>query len=353
MGHIQKRISNFIKYRKGINYVTIGDLMLPNVDLKYYKQGRWVVDCTLDIFSVPMITQFIQQHELEKNCVFLTSCPEIASNYQKLNFRYFPYFIAEGIAQIKKPDELENPPITFGPRKNIISCVNRFARFNRIYALYKIRQQPNLFNCKISFTRMHPKLPDQHGYVSNADLTLEEMLNINSTSRGSGNDKYQTAEFVHWLKDEFSRLPYQIEEEDNFDLKYDNVIKCQAFLESYANIVTETYVLDYLPTEKVVKPLLAGCLIFPVASINFMKKLELMGFDLKFEGIDYKTYDNIPDWVDRTDAVISLANKLHPNLINIWHANKARLEHNRNLFFTKQLEEYVLQDVHDIFDLNY
>ena len=353
MGHIQKRISNFIRYRPGLGYITIGDLMFGDVYFPTFQSGRFVVDCTLDIFPVPEVTEFIQKNDLVKTCVFLTSCPEFAQQYRNLNFRYFPYFIAEGIAQTKTPNDLENPLITFSPRKNIITCVNRFARFNRIYALFKIKQQSNLTDCKVSFTRMHPRLPDQQGFVDNKDLSFEEMLGLSVGNQGCGGSKHQTEEFVNWLKDEFPRFPYQFEEQDNFDNKYDNIIKCEAFSDSYANIVTETYVLDYLPTEKTVKPLLAGCLFFAVASVNFMKKLEHMGFDLKFEGIDYDRYDSIKNWAKRTDAVIGLANEVCPDLIDIWHANKARLEYNRELFFTKQLEDYVLQDVRDIFDINY
>jgi len=39
-------------------------------------------------------------------------------------------------------------------------------------------------------------------------------------------------------------------------------------------------------------------------------------------------------------------------LLDIWYDNLERLKYNRNLFFTKQLEDYVLEDVQDIFDIN-
>jgi hypothetical protein len=116
--------------------------------------------------------------------------------------------------------------------------------------------------------------------------------------------------------------------------------------------VTETYVEDFLPTEKVVKPLLAGCLIMPVSSQHYVKKLERMGFDLQFDGIDYTLYDNLPTWQQRADRVVALANKLYPNLEDIWHANIGRLKHNRNLFFSTALEQHVLQDLADVFELN-
>jgi hypothetical protein len=353
MDHIERRIFDFIKYRPGIGYITIGDLMLSNTHIPTYRSGRWAVDCTLDIFSVPMVTAFIQQYDLAKTCVFLTSCPDIAQTYKDLGFRYFPYFVAEGIAQTKTANELENPAITWAPRKNKISCVNRFARFNRIYALYKIKQQSNLTDCKISFTRMHPQDPDPNGKVDNSELTLDQIITWFDHVDCSISDYGQREHFINWLTEEYQRWPYQFEEQDNFDNKYDNIVKCEAFSDCYANIVTETYVLDYLPTEKTVKPLLAGCLFFPVAGVNFMKKLEQMGFDLKFEGIDYERYDSNGNWFKRTDAVIELANEVHPDLVDIWHTNRARLEYNRGLFFTKQLEDHVLQDVRDIFDINY
>ena len=225
--------------------------------------------------------------------------------------------------------------------------MNRFARFHRLYTFYKLCQQPNLVDAKISFTKLETKLPDKTGILHPVDLTFDEMIKVAKQHR------YYSEQFESWLHDEFPRLPRQIEEYDNQDNKYDNWVKSVAFSETYANIVTETYVEDFLPTEKVVKPLLAGCLIMPVSSRSYMKKLESMGFDLQFEGIDYTVYDDLPTWIERADQVAHLANVLYPNFEDIWQANIGRLKHNRNLFFSKALEACILQDLDDVFELNY
>ena len=277
----------------------------------------------------------------------MVSCHELVEKYQHLNFRYFPYFIAEGIAQIKCNNSLENPEINFKSRSNILSCANRFARFHRIYAFYKWCQQPNLVNAKISFTTLDTYLPDETGYLRPINLTIEQMLDV------AQHHGYYTQDFEIWLRAEFPNLPRRIEEQDNADNKYDNWVKSVAFSESYANIVTETYVESFLPTEKVVKPLLAGCLIMPTAGQFYMKKLERMGFDLQFNSIDYNLYDNLPTWQERVDQVVDLSNKIYPDIEDIWQANIPRLQFNRELFFSKELEEHVIQDVHDIFELNY
>jgi hypothetical protein len=348
MDHIERRILNFIKYRPGVQISTFGEFIdTAPFNPEKYRQGLWAVNCSLDQLPYITLTEVIAKHQLQSTCVFMTSDHAMVEKYRHLNFRYFPYFIAEGIAQTKIQDNLENPIINFDSRTNRLSCVNRFARFHRLYTFYRLQQQPNLSDMKISFTLLETKLPDANGLLQPEDLTLDELLDVARLHN------YYTEEFAAWIVSEYPHLPRQIEEQDNRDNKYDNWVKSVAFSESYANIVTETYVEDFLPTEKVVKPLLAGCLFMPVSSQHYMKKLERMGFDLKFEGIDYSIYDNLPAWQERADRVVALANKLYPNLEDIWQANISRLKHNRELFFSTALEDHVLQDVKDIFELNY
>jgi hypothetical protein len=348
MDHIYRRIFNFIRYRSGVTPITFGefiDTARQNPDR--YRQGLWAVNCSLDQLPYMTLTSIVEELGLHTNCVFMTSDHEMVEQYRHLNFRYFPYFIAEGIAQVKNQDELENPEISFEHRHNRLTCVNRFARFHRLYTFYKLSKQPNLNDMKISFTKLETKLPDANGLLHPEDLTIDELLDVARLHN------YYTNDFDAWLQAEFPRLPRQIEEQDNRDNKYDNWVKSVAFSDSYANIVTETYIQDFLPTEKVVKPLLAGCLFMPVASQHYMKKLERMGFDLNFKGIDYTLYDNLQTWQERADRVVTLANELYPNLEDIWHLNSSRLKHNRELFFSSSLETHILEDLADVFEVNY
>jgi hypothetical protein len=210
-----------------------------------------------------------------------------------------------------------------------------------------LSKQPNLTQAKVSFTRLETTVPDENGILQPVNLTLDQMLEV------AKNQGYYNKDFEQWLTNEFPNLPRQIEEHDNTDNKYDNWVTSVAFSGSYANIVTDTYVDDFVPTEKVVKPLLAGCLFMPISSQGYMKKLERMGFDLKFQGIDYNIYDNLPTWQQRADAVVNLANEIYPDIKDIWHANIDRLKHNRSLFFSSALAEHVIHDVQDVFELNY
>lgn len=347
MDHIYRRIINFIKYRPGVTPITFGEFIdSASHAPERYRQGLWAVNCSLDQLPYMTLTSIIEQHGLQSNCVFMSSDHEMVEQYRHLNFRYFPYFIAEGIAQTKNSNELENPAIDFAHRNNKLSCVNRFARFHRLYTFYRLRQHPNLQDIKLSFTLLETKLPDANGILQPEDLTISELMDV---ARAHG---YYSLDFDAWLQSEFPGLPLQIEDQDNRDNKYDNWVKSVAFSDSYANIVTETYIVDFLPTEKVVKPLLAGCLFMPVASQYYMKKLERMGFDLQFEGIDYNLYDNLPTWQQRADCVVDLANKLYPNIEELWHLNNSRLRHNRDLFFSKTLETHVIQDVADVFEIS-
>ena len=347
MDHTYRRIINFIKYRDNVTPIDFGhwiDDAQRNPDK--YRQGLWAVNCALDQFPAMTVAGVAEQYNLHTNCVFMTSDSDIVNRYRHLNFRYFPYFMAEGIAQVRVQNELENPPITFEPRQNILSCCNRFARFHRVYTFYRLSQQPNLTNAKISFTSLETKLPDGNGVLHPVNVTADELLDV------ARREKYYSEDLERWLRAIHPSLPIQFEEQDNIDNKYDNWVKSIAFSGSYANIVTDTYVEDFLPTEKVVKPLLAGCLFMPVSSPNYMRKLEHMGFDLQFEGIDYTLYDSLPTWIERADRVAELANELYPNFEEIWQANIQRLAHNRDLFFSKSLEDHILQDLADVFELN-
>lgn len=347
MDHIYRRIINFIRYRPGVTPITFGEFIdTARLDPDRYRQGLWAVNCSLDQLPYLTLSSTVEELGLHTNCVFMTSDHDQVERYRHLNFRYFPYFIAEGIAQVKQQDALENPAINFDHRNNILSCVNRFARFHRLYTFYKLSQQPNLADIKISFTLLETKLPDANGILHPEDLTFSEVLDV---ARLHG---YYSSDFESWLLGVFPRLPIQIEEQDNRDNKYDNWVKSVAFSDSYANIVTETYVEEFLPTEKVVKPLLAGCLFMPVSSQHYMRKLERMGFDLQFEGIDYTLYDSLPTWQARADCVVDLANTLYPNIKELWHLNSSRLRHNRDLFFSKDLETHVIQDVADVFEIS-
>jgi hypothetical protein len=347
MDHIYRRILNFIKYRSGVTPINFGDFIDDaQQNPEKYKKGFWAVNCALDQFPAITLAGVVKEHNLHTNCAFMTGDHAIVEQYRDLNFRYFPYFIAEGIAQIKTTDKLENPEILFGPRTNSLSFVNRFARFHRVYAFYKLCQQPRLVDAKVSFTRLETTFPDENGLLQPVNLSLEQMLDV---AKLQG---YHSKHFETWLTAEFPNLPRQIEEYDNTDNKYDNWVTSVAFLGSYANIVTDTYVDYFVPTEKVVKPLIAGCLFMPISSKGYMKKLERMGFDLKFTGIDYGIYDDLPTWQARADAVVELANKIYPDIQDIWNANLDRLKYNRHLFSSKALEEHVLQDVQDIYQLN-
>lgn len=348
MDHIEQRIFNFIKYRPHVTPLLFGQFIddakqNPNK----YRQNFWAINCAIDQFPAPTLAEVIRQHGLTSNCVYLVADRDLAEEYRDLNFRYFPYCIAEGIAQIKKPNPLENPEISLdAPRRNILSCVNRFARFHRLYAFYLICKAPNLQNARVSFMRLETRWPDETGYLRPVYLSFEEMIEVARIH------EYYSADFEAWLREEFPRLPRRIEEQDNEDNKYDNWVKSEAFSESYANITTETYVEYFVPTEKVVKPLLAGCLFMPTSCRSYMSKLERMGFDLKFEGIDYAQYDELPTWQQRVERVVEIANNIYADIPAIWRANRERLLYNRNLYWTQALERHVIEDVDDIFELN-
>lgn len=348
MDHIERRIYNFIKYRPEVNVINFGDFITEApANPEKFKKDFWAVNCSLDQFPDMTLSEIIKKYDFQLTCAFMVSCHELVEKYRHLNFRYFPYFIAEGIAQIKVNNDYENPPISFDKRNNILSCVNRFARFHRIYTVYKLSQRTALAGTRVSFTCLDTHLPDENGHLYPINLSLDTMLDV------ARQRNYYSEHFESWLRNNYPTFPWLIEEQDNTDNKYDNWVKSEAFSNSYANIVTETYVESFLPTEKVVKPLLAGCLIMPAAGQFYMKKLERMGFDLQFSSIDYTLYDNLPSWQDRVDQVVDLADKIYPDIESIWQANILRLKHNRELFFSKALEEHVIQDVHDIFELNY
>ena len=260
-----------------------------------------------------------------------------------LNFRYFPYFIAEGISQVRTASELENPPISFASRPNILSCANRVIRPHRLYTFYRLSQYSKLRQAAVSFTRLANRIQGHDVMINLMDF--EEMCAV------AEQHHFHSDEFRAWLAEVFPRLPISIEDFDVSDNKSDNWVNSRAFSGSYANIVTETELVSFVPTEKVVKSMLAGCLIYMVGSDLFMTKLQRMGFDLNFQGIDYEKYDHYQHWQLRINTVLEMVNDAYDDLPEIWLLNRARLEHNRNLFFSQQLVDHVISDVTDIFKL--
>ena len=344
MHHNIKRIENFVTYYRGIQPIDYGDFILQaESDATLLGQGQWAVNCSLDRIPLPRLLPLIHKHQFEKNCVFFFSDPDIVEQYRHLNFRYFPYFIAEGISQVRTASELENPPISFASRPNILSCANRVIRPHRLYTFYRLSQYSKLRQAAVSFTRLANRIQGHDVMINLMDF--EEMCAV------AEQHHFHSDEFRAWLAEVFPRLPISIEDFDVSDNKSDNWVNSRAFSGSYANIVTETELVSFVPTEKVVKSMLAGCLIYMVGSDLFMTKLQRMGFDLNFQGIDYEKYDHYQHWQLRINTVLEMVNDAYDDLPEIWLLNRARLEHNRNLFFSQQLVDHVISDVTDIFKL--
>lgn len=339
------RLWNFVRYKSDVTPMEFGTFVAEaTANPDRFKQGRYAVNCALDRTPLDTLLSLVQQHDLKHTCVFMTGDPDLVAAHRDANFRYFPYFIAEGISQVRAQNELENPIVDFQSRDIVMSCVNRIARPHRLYLYYLLCQQPNLQQAAFSFTRLCHKFDLVEQEWTIGDYSLTEMIAL------ARQWQFASPEFESWLTTEFSNLPRQIETMDTVDNKYVNWLQSRAFTGSYANLVTETELEGFVPTEKVVKPLLAGCLFMVMGSPGFVQNLTRMGFDLAFEGIDHQRYDQLVSWHQRARAVADLANEIYPNIPQLWLQNIDKLQYNRNLFFSQQLADHVIDDVLDIFD---
>jgi hypothetical protein len=215
-----------------------------------------------------------------------------------------------------------DPPQQYTPnwhsRSYNLSCLNRSPSFSRFATYYALQSQS-------WFGEMYKSFGD----VSKvADHVTDNNI-------------------VDWFLSRQTEFPCN--SQSDYDGGNDWCSSTAAYADTYANLTTETFSQTALMSEKTVKPLVAGNIIFVAAANDFLSLLKSLKFEVDFEGID-NSYDAIPDWHQRINSMVAEINRVYRALPDIWQQNLPRLKYNREWILSKDFKKLMLYDVNDLFE---
>lgn len=278
------------------------------------------IDATTDPFTEKELVSVTRDHQLHRLAPVLVADRDMAVRNKDLNFVFYPLWILSAIE--KHTSRLQVDQFR---RSWSLSCLNRIPRLHRFLTYYLLSRQPWFDQVYVSFAGIDPK---QYVY---------EITDINQL--------YALGSEVKNFFDTHSK-DFPMTKDPAFDWISDMHEISPAYTECWANLATETSVQAFCVTEKTTKALRAGCLFFPVASASYIQQLEHMGFDFDFEYIDY-SFDQASSWQSRVAGCVDEIARVYKDLEEIWHANRARLQHNSDWFLSANALNYCLQDVRD------
>ena len=275
-----------------------------------------------DPYNFDYIKKRIQQLGIVNRCKILISSLQFAQDCHELGFRFLPFawhwWWSYQSQQRVAGDAPEHCLPNWQNRQHRLSCLNRLPNHSRFITYYELQSQP-------WFSQVHSSFGDVSGVHS---FALDPDIS-------------------QWFVQHRDRFPYS--NEPNYDWGNSWETAVPAYCDSYANLVTETFSQHILISEKTVKPLVAGNLIFVCANENFLSLLRILKFQIDFSGIN-NNYDKITGWRPRIQALTKEIDRVFEDLPDIWHENLPALKYNRDWFLSNDFKQLMLDDVKDLFD---
>lgn len=290
---------------------------------------RLVLDTSQDPVDITKnIEPICRSLNLKNDITILVNDYDDIVKYPEYDLRWFPRFFILG--RLKSQYQQDNSLINWNSRQHQLSCYNRSAKLHRFYNYYRMGVYQWNHQVHKSFANIEKNLPNEihdHDALKKplGPLVYEAFKNIQSHS-------------------------------DDSNYEWSN--NCHSFLapgynQSYANLITESSVYNFCPTEKTVKPLIAGNIIFSISNPGYMKKIETLGFDLLYDVIDYDRYDNQPDFQARVNKCLAFVDEIFYNLHSIWNSNKTRLQENNRYFWSDAFANRITKQVQDLIEINF
>lgn len=280
-----------------------------------------IINAYNDPYNYTHISNRIRANGLQNQCTILIGDLELAHEYRDMGFRYFGFFWHWWYSWYYQLPVAGAPPMIIQPdwrnRAHRLSCLNRNPSYSRFVTMYELQQQSWF---------------DQV-YSSFGNVDLLDYLRLDHDVRT-------------WFYNNADRFPFS--HQPNYQGDNCWAVNVPAYAHSYANLITETYSSFILLSEKTIKPLVAGNLVFLAAASGAAKQLRLMQFDIDFEGVDL-SYDTVPDCRARITAMVKEIDRVYQHLPDMWHANLHRLKHNRDWVLSTDFRNFLLNDVKDIF----
>lgn len=293
-----------------------------------------LLSAAVDPWDLEWVHQYLyQQNLLDKITAVLTSDLPLVESGKYSVFKFFPVLVYRFHCQwasVKHSVNFEN-------RTHNLVCLNRSPELHRALVFYQLSQLPWFNQIKFSFFGMH-------------SYGVENMPN-----------KSCKDDFVQLLGDsgaqwlDTTTFPVSIPGDTAW--KDMDVLGCHSpytplYCDSYANLCTESSVNALLITEKSMKSIAAGNLLWMIASTNHMAVLAKLGFDLYSPETDYTLYDNIENNarnpMDRIAGCINNLSRHYYQIPNIWNANKQKLINNRSWLFSPDFATNLKSYINDL-----
>jgi len=262
------------------------------------------------------------------HCFVLVSDHQFAANNREHGIRFFPFawhWLHSYHAQVYVASPPPQPcTIDWRSRTYRLSCLNRMPSYSRFRTYYELQKQSWFDSAYTSFG----------GTGMSRNPTIDPYDGLEPDAQ-------------HWFRSHEHEFPRS--SQTDYVWTNDWEFSAPAYANTYANLVTETFSESVLMSEKTVKPLAAGNLVSVSAQRNFLQVLRNLKFDIDFEGVDH-SYDVLPTWFERTQAVVKEIDRVYATIPEIWHANKQRLIYNQHWLFSDDFKNLMLTDVKDLFD---
>lgn len=224
-------------------------------------------------------------------------------------------------------------PMDFDSRNHKLLCFNRAPEVSRALTFYYLSQFPWFDQVKFSF----------YGMSSFGDNNMPNKAAYNGFLRYTGK------EGEAWIRKQ--NFPISVVGDvgwDNMPHKGCHNPYNYFYVSSYANLCTESSGISLTITEKSMKAIAAGNLLWTVSAPNHMNVLANMGFDLKFENMDFDKYDTIEDLNDRVIACVENVAENFNNIPEIWHQHKSQLKKNREWLFSEDFKQHLISNIKDL-----
>lgn len=274
-----------------------------------------------DPYNAAYIADRLVANGIQNQCVILIGDLEFARNHHDQGFRFFSFFWHWWHSWYHQLPVAGTPPVTPRPnwtkRTHRLSCLNRNSNYSRFVAMYELQQQ-SWFD-------------DVHSSFGNVDLV---------------NQMCGHTDVRAWFHQNAHRFPYS--KQHNYQGDNCWSVDVPAYALSYANLCTETYSQNIILSEKTIKPLVAGNLLFLCAMPLAVNQLRHMQFDMDFEGVN-QSYDTVPEWRPRIRAMIQEIDRIYHHIPDIWYANLDRLQRNCEWALSTDFGNFLINDVKDIF----
>lgn len=293
------------------------------------KNKTLLLDTTQDPVDLEKnIFPICEALDLKKTVTILVNDDTEPLKYSDWNIKWFPRFFIK--FRLRKDNKDKNNLLNWDTRQHQMSCYNRSAKAHRFYNFYRMGVYRWADQVHKSFANIEKDLPNE--IMDHSELIKPlGMLVYNSCKN----------------------IPSHSDDEN-----YEWSNNCHSFLapgynNSFANLITESSVYNFCPTEKTVKPLIAGNIIFSISNPGFMKQIEKMGFDLLYDSLDHSRYDYEPDFQARVNKCLAFIDEIFYNLHLIWQDNKTRLKYNNTYFWSDKFLQTITHQVKDIIEIKY